>query len=321
VFKDVRTQGELVQIAKDFGTYRNMVSSSMAGDLLTNDAIGRHGFFQKHLDKLFKFNGNDALVNFLRVAGTAMGKVFVTRLANNIKDGVDVTKSKRMLAELNIKDRNVILRWEAAGYPTNMSSLSGQLAEDTKKVHEAMIQFIDEAVMAPTSSDRPIWSNHWIGQMLIHLKTFAFKYHKTVLGGMYKEMKNHRDAGELAKFMPHMAVTVFALMALAAVSDELRQRIASLGEKGTFAKQNYDPSAVFMRWFDKAGFFANPYHDFYTDPGIESLAYTAGPAVDWVHGLVTDNYGPDTAAIKVLRTIPVLSQLPGLRRELLNAFD
>lgn len=320
------------EFAEAMGVIRNVLGSSVATTLYMDPTIGKQGFFRRALPWLFVANGNELVTNYTRALGVQVAKTFLTQQANAIQNGQgNPAQKKRFLKELGIDDHNVILRWEAAGSRPFMPGMSAQERTDARQVQAAITTFVNQSAVLPNSSERPSWAAHPLGAFFIHLKTFAISFNKVILSGVGREMENRYDEGgakEMLATLPWMLASFGMFMAFGAASDELRQRIFSLGTKGTLDAARHDPEAALARWFDRAGYTSLPFFNVATDRDVESLFYAAGPTahhgyklVDEVYQLMFTDYDPKSGASEVMKAIPGLSQLPGLRREIFQAFE
>jgi len=313
----VRDWQHAKELAEMQGVVRNVLGHSAATEMVIDPRMQNAGFFRKHLPKLFKWNGNDAITNFGRVLSVSIARQFIIRQAENIRDGVgDVERSKRYLNELGIQNHKAVLRWVRDGQNFWSFGLDPLVAADAKVVHNAVIRYVDESIVHPNASERPVWADHPVYTLFWHLKTFPMTFNKQIISGVGREIENRLNedgmVGAASYVAPALVFFGFA-MALGALTDELRQRIFTLGERGSLRAANGDASKMVGRWFDRAGFDSMPFVDALVEPKPANVAYAMGPTVSHLYELLLSDR-PETS--KLLRSIPGLSQFPTVRREI-----
>lgn len=315
VLNTVTNYAEAKEVAEAMGMVRDAIGESMATEIYFDPMMeDGKGFFRKHLPYLFRWNGNDFIVNFSRTTGVALGRAFLVTTSRKARAGDET--AARMLRELGVTDPQSIARWEELGFTPSAIGLSKLDAEAVDMALGGLTRFIDESVIHPNASERPSWAGHPVGGLIFHLKSFAMTYNKVVMEGAYREMEARLDKGgvkEGVAYLPFM-MAAFGIFVLAgAISDELRNRILSLGEEGTVGKHNGDPGAMLAKWVDRAGFMSQPYNDALLGKDFESLAYTMGPTSHHVYEIFFESYGDDSTLKKILKSIPGLSQAPEIR--------
>jgi hypothetical protein len=322
VGKTIRNYEDAKELAEALGVISPFVGSAISTEVYQDPGMGSRGFFRKYLPDLFKYNLNDKIVHMSRVLGTSIGVKFITNSAHKAKAGDET--AMRYLQELGINDPDTVLRWEKKKSPYWSSLLEGQDRVDAEIVTAAISRYVDESMVNPNSSERPEYANHPVGGLIFHLKQFATSYNKNVLEGVAREMDIRLQQGglkELAVLGPHYLAAGLAFIFLGLVSDELRHRILSLGSEGTF-DQNRDVSDTMMKWVDRAGFTSLPFIDVTYDPlDPESYAYAAGPTAHHLYEFLAEDYGTDNNLIKIMKSIPGLSQSPDVRSDIRELLD
>ena len=109
--------------------------------------------------KFFKYNGLEGWNNSMRIAATKIGARYL--IANKLNTAA--------LEELGLKPKDVLL------------DENGELDITSPKVKEAMFRFVDQAVLRPSASNRPVWMSdpRWV--LFSHLKQFTFAMHNVVM--------------------------------------------------------------------------------------------------------------------------------------------
>lgn len=320
----IKNRQDTFEFAEAFGVLRNVIGASLSTEIHVDPTIGRKGVFRRSLPHLFKYNLNDTVTNWSRMVGLQVGRTFIARQAQNVETGVEVERSRRYLQELGLSDHKVVLRWRDAGMPAWSHLLEGQQATDADAVGAALSQFLDESIVNPNSSERPSWAEHPVGGLAWHLKQFAMSYNKRILAGGLREISNRAEEGgamALADFTPYVVGTIGMFLAMGALSDELRNRLLTLGEEGTVAANRGDAGDMVTKWADRAGFMSLPFATAFVGApagvNAETAAFAAGPTAHHFYELLFE-MAPSPTAMEALKNIPGLSQAPELRREILD---
>lgn len=129
----------------------------------------------------FKYNGMQGWNNSMRIAATTAGERYL----------IAHRKDKKALAELGLTPSDIVVK-------NDKLDISGE------KVQKAMYQFVDQAVLRPSASNRPVWMSDPRFILVGHLKQFTFAMHNVVLKRAYQQADdgNFRPAMILALTMP-----------------------------------------------------------------------------------------------------------------------
>jgi hypothetical protein len=318
--KNISNYKEGYELANAMGIVRNQTSAAMMTEMFMHEGDTKRGVARRMLPWIFKLNGNNAIVNYSRVMAAGMGIQFIKQSAAKAAKG-DAT-AKRYLEELGINDHEIVTRWEKAGGEQNLWSIDSpeQEGSDQQIVQGAINRFVNESVLHPNNSERPTWADHPIGSLVFHLKTFAYSYSKNILGGIYRETQSRIGEGKgipegLASAAEFIAPAIFVFLVFGAISEEIRQRIMSLGERGGLAKANNNPVEYVGNMADRAGFTSLPFTEVFTGYGdaAERASYAAGPTAAHLYDIF---FGDDSARSNAVNAIPVVSQMPSVRREM-----
>ena len=117
----------------------------------------------------FKYNGLQGWNNSMRIAATAAGERYLISNKDNAK----------ALSELGLKSGDITV------LP------SGRLDTSSPELQQAMFRFVDQAVLRPSASNRPVWMSDPRFLLVAHLKQFTFAMHNVVL----KRAKNELADG------------------------------------------------------------------------------------------------------------------------------
>lgn len=263
----------------------------------------------KWLDRLFRWNQQERLTNFSRTISLTIGEEFLVSNARKAKAGD--SRAKRYLKELNVTAEDV-LAWDGEGRPLSPDRVS----RTTNNVQEALYQFIDESVLRPNASQRPLWANHPMFMLLWHLKSFFWAYGKVILGGLGREaMSRYQETGGgvrgTAAAAEPLALAGMMLLPLAALARELREEIQYADEEEEPTNKEDSLEYVFGRLSD-AGVLG-PFElvagaTRFSDEVGGVAANLAGPAFQHLYSI------PDGGLTwsDVKRATPLMNQIPWL---------
>lgn len=274
-------------------------------------------------DKFFQYTGLEAITAFSRIMAGNVGIRFIQRHAKQALDGD--AESKRYLSELGLTPD------EADSLNKNEKMYSQMLADGTafdshgnltpeaqlaEKIQKAVNQFVDESVVRPDASQRPVWASDPRFMLVWHLKSFAYSYAKVIMKPVFKEAVYQFKKNGIG---PQVAVplVVFALpvMLASALGLRLREFIQYDVPHGLGIEHFDRPSA--QREFDEY------LYDVIRRGGIlgpAELAVNAMEADDRKRSALVTLLGPTADHLNTLlqfdaykavtRSVPVLSQMP-----------
>ena len=274
-------------------------------------------------DKFFQYTGLEAITAFSRIMAGNVGIRFIQRHAKQALDGD--AESKRYLSELGLTPD------EANSLNKNEKMYSQMLADGTafdshgnltpdaqlaEKIQKAVNQFVDESVVRPDASQRPVWASDPRFMLVWHLKSFAYSYAKVIMKPVFKEAVYQFKKNGIS---PQVAVplVVFALpvMLASALGLRLREFIQYDVPHGLGIEHFDRPSA--QREFDEY------LYDVIRRGGIlgpAELAVNAMEADDRNRSALVTLLGPTADHLNTLlqfdaykavaRSVPVLSQMP-----------
>ena len=274
-------------------------------------------------DKFFQYTGLEAITAFSRIMAGNVGIRFIQRHAKQALGGD--AESKRYLSELGLTPD------EADSLNKNEKMYSQMLADGTafdshgnltpeaqlaEKIQKAVNQFVDESVVRPDASQRPVWASDPRFMLVWHLKSFAYSYAKVIMKPVFKEAVYQFKKNGIS---PQVAVplVVFALpvMLASALGLRLREFIQYDVPHGLGVEHFARPSA--QREFDEY------LYDVLRRGGIlgpAELAVNAMNADDRDRSALVTLLGPTADHLNTLlqfdaykavaRSVPVLSQMP-----------
>lgn len=116
----------------------------------------------------FKYNGMQGWNNSMRIAATVAGERYLLQNKGNAA----------ALRELGLEPGDIK---EKISYLNNVPQGVVRLDVSSQKVKEAMFKFVDQAVLRPSATNRPVWMSDPKFLLLAHLKQFTFAMHNVVL--------------------------------------------------------------------------------------------------------------------------------------------
>jgi len=198
---------EATRLAELTGVIDNAIMSHTMGDLYTQCMVG--GTAKNLNNAIFKYNMVEGLNRSFRVGASEAAMSFLARHA----DGTHSQHSSRFMKELGIQAGDIIPTKDGRVALTTGEGLS---AEQVARVHAAINQWVDGAVLRPDAADKPIWMNDPRFALVSHLKQFVFAFQETILKRTLHEFKhgNYTPAMALASYVPVMLAADLAKGAL-----------------------------------------------------------------------------------------------------------
>jgi hypothetical protein len=182
---------------------------------------------RKWSDRYFRMIGLEQWTRMTRIISANMGRDFIAHHAKKAAEGDQ--RSLRYLAELNLTPEMV-----AKGYDAKTDTLHIG-TPDGDAVQEAILNFVDEAIVRPNSAQRPTWASDPRFMLIWQLKSFFYSFGQIIVGGVVREMKSRvKEGDKVGAIMPPM-IMFAALMPLAALALQTREMI-----KGAFRDNDYE---------------------------------------------------------------------------------
>jgi hypothetical protein len=175
------------ELASTLGAIEEGSAMSMYGDLYGSQYMTP---WQRRVNSaFFRWNGMEAWNRGMRIAATRAAVRFLDRHAKGANQ-----HSARYLAELNVTAEDIAARNE--------------------KWAEAVNSWVDQSILRPNASQRPMWMSdpHW--QLVSHLKQFTYSFQKVILDRVFHELKHGNSS-------PLIALSSYVPMMIA--SDIMRQ--------------------------------------------------------------------------------------------------
>lgn len=216
------------------GTVDSAMMTHAMADVYTQGMVG--GTAKSINEKFFKYNMVESLNRNFRIGATESAMKFIVRHADGkSKD------SLRWINELGLEDGDVkVFEGRLA-----LTEAEGLNKASVQRVHNAVNQWVDGAVLRPDAADKPIWMNdpHWA--LISHLKQFVYSFQKTILARVWHEIQQNNYA-------PVMALSAYLPVMMAA--DFAKNFIVNAGDTPEWQK-GWDAWDYIGNGMERAGFF------------------------------------------------------------------
>lgn len=181
---------------------------------LINDAMNmQYHMKTEHIGKanrainnwFFKWNGMQAWTRGTRIMALAAGQQF---LKFHVTKGN--THSDRFLNELGLKKEDVKFKDGELQVLTRKEREEATAEERARddRVRTALRQFVDESIIRPTASQRPVWASDPHYALFWHLKSYMYSFQDRILKRVWNEtsLGNYSPLLSLGMYLPVMFV-------------------------------------------------------------------------------------------------------------------
>lgn len=289
------------------------------------------GTAQKVNDAFFKYTGLEAVTAFGRTMSASVAMRFVQRHGKQAMAGD--AESVRYLKELGLTPQQAnAMNGSFKTLPQLLSEgkafdANGEYTQEAKEAERllfAINQFVDESVVRPDSTQRPVWASDPRFMLVWHLKSFAYSYAKVIMKPVFKEaMYQYQKHGISPKVAVPLLTFALPVMLASALGLRLRELV------------QYDiPHEMGLKELDRPSEereFDEYLYDVIRRGGIlgpAELAINAMEAEDKKRSALVTLLGPTADHLNALlqfdaykavsRSVPVLSQMPEFKVWLYN---
>lgn len=210
----------LEEQARLLGAVRADLTEHITNDAATNELF--KGGPQVWSEHFFRLVRAQAWTNFTRVFALSAGRHFLREQAGKAAKGD--ARATRYLSELGVTHEDVTA-WMADQSPLAES-------EAHAKVQHALLQFVDEAVLRPNPSHRPVWASNPGLAVLWHLKSFMWSYYEVILKRLWSESAvrwGEAEGMQKLQAAAPAALLVATALPLGLLGYEARQMLGWLG--------------------------------------------------------------------------------------------
>jgi hypothetical protein len=299
-FKEVVDgESDLNEVARTWG----IISDALNNHILT-EQFDNHWFPQRAREineKFFKAIGLERWTNFTRSAALAVGRDAIIQWSSDSDVGA------RNLGELGLTQQDV-REWLDDGQ--RVFGRDQDASEADRRVAEALVQFVNESIMRPDPSQRPLWASNPKFMLVFHLKSFMYAFHNTVIRQLVKNFQQAETPWEKAYVA---AVPAMMMMAITGLGLELRELLQYKLWGRAGRTDRMDGPEYIWELAQRSGIF-----------GVSQLALdwegadergqlpfmaVAGPTLNQLNDLVSKPLSQT-----VPKAIPGVSQIPTLRQ-------
>lgn len=194
-FRKESKRDEAVYRAELVGVIESGILRGALGDVYSQGTIG--GTAKQFNDAFFKYNFLEGTTRAFRTGASESAQKFIQRHG----DGKFSVHSQRWLDELGLQKGDV--QTDGAGN-LSLTEADGLTKEQVGRVHTAINQWVDGAVLRPDAADRPVWFNDPHYALFSHLKQFTYSFQKTILARVAHEARqgNYTPALGLTAYVP-----------------------------------------------------------------------------------------------------------------------
>ena len=300
----VKNDSDLAEMSRAWGVVSSSANQHVLTEYVDNNFMPRRA--RKWNEKFFQYTGLNYYTDFTRKMALSVGIDTIKNQAAKLKDRSLTQKerdrAKQFLAELGLTG-DMVDSWVANGEPVFGSvDYNNQSAVD-ERVAEALIQFVDESIMSPNPSQRPILASHPGAMLVYHLKGYIYAMHDIILKRL---AHNFNIADTPAQVVAAIAPAIL-MLALTAFGLELRELITQ--DDRTDRMDGWDYSFEVLERSGLTGIAQLGFDFEGADArGQAELAALSGPAIGQLADLISK-----PASQTVPKAIPIMSQLPWAR--------
>jgi hypothetical protein len=276
------SRAEAYEMLQAVGAMRQGLTEHILNDQALNTFYT--GNAKRINDLFFRYNMMEGWTNAMRAMALMSAREFIQRNGRKAMEGN--AKSERYIRELGLT-------------PQQATAWDGMSLTD-ENIKAAINRYIDEGMIRPDPSIRPVWMSDPGYLIFTHLKPFLYGFHETFLRRVGREAKIHQN------LLPALTLLMLTLP-FAAVGYDLRRKITGRGN----APEGVDYA---QELFERAGLFGvfqlvmdMEQADQYGKPMAVALA---GPTAEHLYTFLTT----DDKDIVMAKSIPVVAQIPAARQ-------
>ncbi len=189
---------EATELAELVGVVDSAVMNTVMGDIYTQGMVG--GTARMINDKFFKLNLVEGMSRAFRIGASQAAMSFMLKHSTSVKNAHSV----RWMAELGIQAGDIKMAPNSSRIA--LTQAEGLSEAQEQRVHAAINQWVDGAMLRPDAADKPIWMNDPRFALISHLKQFVFAFQKTILARIAHEIRhgNYSPMMVLASYVPIM---------------------------------------------------------------------------------------------------------------------
>lgn len=197
------------------GVVDDAMMAGVMADVYTQGMVD--GTARKINNAFFKYNLVEGLNRNFRIGASEAAMKFLAHHIGGLDGKGPSPHSTRWMKELGLQKGDIQL----VNGRIALTQQEGLQAAQVGRVHLAINQWVDGAVLRPDASTKPIWMNDPHYALFAHLKQFVFSFQETILKRVFHEVKsgNYTPVMVLASYVPVMMAADMAKGALVNAGD------------------------------------------------------------------------------------------------------
>ena len=255
------TREDAITMLKALGAIRDGVTEHVLNDQALNTFMT--GNAKRINDLFFRYNGMEGWTNMIRTAAAISGREFILRHSKLALEGNKT--SQKYMDNLGLGDKERLA--EAAAWDGSTT--------DNDFISAAILRYVDEGMIRPDPTIRPVHVSDPGYMIFNHLKGFLWGFHATFIQHGIHEAKVHQN------LLPLLTLGMLALP-FAAVGYELRRWITTGGnprpglEGGHYLVELFERGGLLGPWqlvadMEQANAFGKPFVFGIAGPTAEQL--------------------------------------------------
>lgn len=302
-----RDPNKLQDMARAWGIVSSEASNHIMTEYVDNNYMPPG--LRRMNEAFFKYTGLNWYTDFTRKAALAVGRDYIQTMAGRSVDqsipSKERLKAKAALAELGLSKEHVD-RWAGNGQNIwgggTYQKENQQQTNSDRLVAEGLTQFVNESIMRPNASQRPILASHPGAMLIFHLKGYMYAMGEVV----GKRLIRNFNLADTPYQTAAAIAPALAMLALTALGLELREIMQFAFTGRTPPSDRQDAWDYTWNIMERSGLLAQG--QLAVDGANADLAFLAGPTIDQLADFVGK-----PASFNVPRAIPIISQMPSLR--------
>ncbi len=308
MLKLMKTDSDIADMSRAYG----MISSQASDHILTEYVDNNHmpPGLRKANDAFFRYTGLNWYTDLTRKMALVVGLDYIKTMARQSTDpsarSRDRVRAQAALKELGLT-KDAVDSWIADGelvWGSQAYTKTGKAARADQAVSESLVQFVNESIMRPNASQRPILASHPNAMLIFHLKGYMFAMYEVVGKRLYRNFQLSKTNPEV---LNSVVMPVATILALTMVGLELRELLQYAFTGRTPPTDRMDAMEYVTTIVDRSGLLGQGMMAI--DGASGDLAFLAGPTLGQIANLVEH-----PSRFRIGKATPILSQMPSLRQ-------
>lgn len=295
-------------MSRAFGIISSEASNHILTEYVDNNFMPPG--LRKANEAFFKYTGLNYFTDLTRKMALVVGIDYLKTMARQSTDpnakSRDRIRAQAALQELGIT-KEAIDAWVAGGeavWGSPAYTKTGKDARFDQAVSESLVQFVNESIMRPNASQRPILASHPGAMLVFHLKGFMFAMYEVVGKRLYRNVQLSKTTNEV---LDSAIIPVVTILALTMVGLELRELMQYAFTGRTPPTDRMDGYEYVETIIDRSGLLGQSMMA--VDGASGDLAFLSGPTLGQLAQFIEH-----PSRFRIGKATPILSQMPSLRQ-------